>query len=1546
MHLSSAHSSSSKFSVPSNPLGILPYGLYIPVPGGVINGANGNLVRTEVDIHIESNGPPFLLARTYNSRSTHVGLFGIGWISNLEMHVQETSFSDLCFYDGDGAVVVLRQKSEQLPGELASSPSFYMEASRRGPDTAKLSFKDGSQLLFGPSGKLTEVQDRWGNCLTLRYEPGRITLIDALQRSCRLRFREGKVEEVCDFVGRIWTYFYEGNFLRAVRDPAEVDVQYAYSANQLARVFLTTEGKQIELYQFCYEDGCLVKVIAEQQITSLRYNVARRKVCLTDTAGAVTDFYTNENGNPDRIVENPDSWMRTSNQTTIFQYRDHQLLTVRDMATHPPPKAPTETYTYDERGNLKTIKNDAGITTFFYNKQNQCLFITEPDQQSTGYTYDFAGNLITCIDPDGRSDANEYDRFGNIITSTEALALGNNWLINACFAEPEPDNLVGAWRWIGERFGDQGGIERDERETRSGLCSIRLTPERESPKATKPGWLSFAQMVAIPVKYRGKKFTLSGEIKTDQLQNAQAFFHLEGQHEQHQPIPGVMVENRYSSITGTHDWTSRQLTLKTSPQTVYLKVVLLVYHEKGETKGCAWFDHLQLVRDKVAPSYNPLERDWRTFRCSVDKEMRDLIDDKEIIGDGISICFIRNRNDEPPLRLSRSNIHLQLPQLVPVTFTALCKTKQVKGKGANQCIQLQLLAYDDQPNKYEAIVSFLPGTHHWQRVCATIYPNRPQIQVSLFLSFQGRVTGTVWFSSPRLLFAGVCTRFTYDKDHFLPICVTDPQQQSIHLSYDQRGNLTEYRDEKGNCTAYSYDRMDRLQHVTDRVQHVADEPLLASYQYHALGLLSEKSLAHKDVKQTTHFTYDALFRLERITDASEHWIQFRYTHTGEVSQIQYSDGATLQYRYDKQGQLLEEKRDGRPRFQYEYDVHGNLTKIKDIRRWHPSSERKYSYDSDQNRTKLSSEDGTIQWVYKEGGCQGVRITNVNNVYLFLYQGHRLRDPSQHWYHLDYDENGDIVTLIQGNGSGASYTYTQGLLTHLSIGKKNGNLLEEWNVQYDAAENPIHIQDHAGREIFYSYDRNHQLMQELIQEPFPAKPYSVTYAYDPFGNRQQKRVMDHENVLKEYGYNYNILNQLILLTEFKTGKQIRYRYDERGNRVEDEKCTYHWNFANQLSEVQDKTNGKVIAEYLYDEQGRRIYSKIQGTTRFFIYDGDSTRVLYETNGWHQMLCYYTYDECGQRLSVTILPTLDEFFRRVGSGLGLTERGLPSGTYFYHSNQRGDVLAITNEVNDIVARYRYDAWGNVLEMSGIFAEINSYRYAGYRYDNETGLYYLIARYYDPQHGHFISRDPDPGELDDLLSQNGYTYAHNNPMTSVDPDGEARFRFGGGMRFGGGPRISNVRVGRAFRAGTRFRLSALPAGSKVRRGAPKGSGEKSSVAKKLSGGKFNPVRLYRGIRRQFRRARMWSYIRHWDEATKGSKVWNFYRHWKKHGRGLDGKYLNPRKYTKMALKFYKKNRQDGIPHVLQTQKEGLKFQGTPGGYFTKDGKIVTFWFKKKRW
>ncbi|WP_141275095.1 RHS repeat-associated core domain-containing protein, partial [Kurthia gibsonii] len=79
-----------------------------------------------------------------------------------------------------------------------------------------------------------------------------------------------------------------------------------------------------------------------------------------------------------------------------------------------------------------------------------------------------------------------------------------------------------------------------------------------------------------------------------------------------------------------------------------------------------------------------------------------------------------------------------------------------------------------------------------------------------------------------------------------------------------------------------------------------------------------------------------------------------------------------------------------------------------------------------------------------------------------------------------------------------------------------------------------------------------------------------------------------------------------------------------------------------------------------------------------------------------------------------------------------------------------------------------YGNILTVEGDLAKANSIRYAGYYYDDETKNYYLQARYYNPANGSFLSLDPHPGDDDEPLSQNGYTYGNNNPVMNVDSNG----------------------------------------------------------------------------------------------------------------------------------------------------------------------------------
>ena len=97
---------------------------------------------------------------------------------------------------------------------------------------------------------------------------------------------------------------------------------------------------------------------------------------------------------------------------------------------------------------------------------------------------------------------------------------------------------------------------------------------------------------------------------------------------------------------------------------------------------------------------------------------------------------------------------------------------------------------------------------------------------------------------------------------------------------------------------------------------------------------------------------------------------------------------------------------------------------------------------------------------------------------------------------------------------------------------------------------------------------------------------------------------------------------------------------------------------------------------------------------------------------------------------------------------------------------------------MVRYKYDGWGNhvVLNPDGsknesdtFIGNINPFRYRGYYYDVETGLYYLKTRYYDPETGRFITID-DVSYLapDTINGLNLYAYCGNNPVMNVDPNG----------------------------------------------------------------------------------------------------------------------------------------------------------------------------------
>ena len=104
--------------------------------------------------------------------------------------------------------------------------------------------------------------------------------------------------------------------------------------------------------------------------------------------------------------------------------------------------------------------------------------------------------------------------------------------------------------------------------------------------------------------------------------------------------------------------------------------------------------------------------------------------------------------------------------------------------------------------------------------------------------------------------------------------------------------------------------------------------------------------------------------------------------------------------------------------------------------------------------------------------------------------------------------------------------------------------------------------------------------------------------------------------------------------------------------------------------------------------------------------------------------------------------------------------------------GDIIGIVDKNADVVARYTYDAWGvcTVTQDSVGIAQINPFRYRGYYYDEEIGMYYLQSRYYDPFVGRFINSDDVQFVVtcSDSLRTNLYSYCRNMITNYDDQDG----------------------------------------------------------------------------------------------------------------------------------------------------------------------------------
>ena len=242
--------------------------------------------------------------------------------------------------------------------------------------------------------------------------------------------------------------------------------------------------------------------------------------------------------------------------------------------------------------------------------------------------------------------------------------------------------------------------------------------------------------------------------------------------------------------------------------------------------------------------------------------------------------------------------------------------------------------------------------------------------------------------------------------------------------------------------------------------------------------------------------------------------------------------------------------------------------------------------------------------------------------------------------------------------------------------------------------------------------------------------------------------------------HNIFNWGDKLTRYN-GETITY--DEIGNPLSyRDGMEMTWLNGRKLTTLQ---SGNDSISYKYDSNGVRTSKTVNGVEYTYEYLGG--QLMHETRG--EKVFDYCYDANGQLYAVSYK----------------ANSSTDAVTYYYAHNWRGDITSIYDGDGNMVAKYENDDWGNVLTVTDAsnseitnpahIANLNPFRYRSYYYDSESGLYYLMSRYYDPVTHRFVNADGYFQSGNGILDTNMNAYCQNNPIMNYDPTGGCYYASG---------------------------------------------------------------------------------------------------------------------------------------------------------------------------
>ena len=590
---------------------------------------------------------------------------------------------------------------------------------------------------------------------------------------------------------------------------------------------------------------------------------------------------------------------------------------------------------------------------------------------------------------------------------------------------------------------------------------------------------------------------------------------------------------------------------------------------------------------------------------------------------------------------------------------------------------------------------------------------------------------------------------------------------------DARGNKTYYAvdddtsrneeitDRCGNKTAYEYDTEGRTTKVTSKN---ANGTALANVSYAYDGFNNMTEIVRGDGLKYV-LAYNDFHNLESIgvNGKSEKLITYTYKNgNGRLKQMTYANGDTMKATYNSFGQMTGEiwyNASGveKARYKYVYDGNGNINRSIDI-----YAKKEYNYEYEEGKIIRAAESditlngelvtgrtlvNTVRYYYNAEGQLTKKVITPAGESSFTYTYNNTENATT----VQFKAGGRTVTsqsntdhlgrktfdeLQLGVGSvSRQFSYLAGEVTeeHIANGKQKSSATTQLvskitlsdgrtiSYEYDAEERITKVIDSAEGTTIYTYDALGQLLTETKNGVV-----INSMEYDNYGNIVKKNG-------KAYTYDSTWKD---LLTSYD-GKSITY--DAQGNPTTYLGHTLTWEKGRQLKSFDSNT-------YTYNANGIRTSKTINGVTHTYTLDG--TKILRETWGSNTLIPLYDNEE---------------------TVCGIIYNNTP---YYFLKNLQGDIIAITDATGTVVAEYSYDAWGKctiTCDCCGI-APINPYRYRGYYYDEEIGMYYLQSRYYNPIVSRFVNTDEINVSTvsDKVNNQTLFGYVANDPVNRTDVTG----------------------------------------------------------------------------------------------------------------------------------------------------------------------------------